>query len=220
MSKKIYEVSPKDQSKTLADFPELWNQSEASKYFDMKGIEKPALQYQKEFLDHIAEFGLSNLYRTQNVMEAITSPSMPYSDVIQVVENFLARLNGASRVLIIDPYFYAKSTKVHIPVILKGLLSQFSSALDEIFIVTNGRKNEINSDIHAAILSVRPKVKIQDFVTDEFHDRFWIDPDKQIGVITGTSLNGLGKKIALVDKLRTSDVKDIVGLAMALGVPL
>lgn len=45
--------------------------------------------------------------------------------------------------------------------------------------------------------------------TSEFHDRFWISNRKK-GFYTGTSLNGVGKRISLINTISEEDVRQIV----------
>jgi hypothetical protein len=100
------------------------------------------------------------------------------------------------------------------------LLSGISGALEEIVFITNGRTTATKADIHTVVNTLNTSVQIRDFSTDEFHDRYWIDPDKNIGIVMGNSLNGLGNKIALIDKLNSDDVAEIVKLAKAIGAPI
>ena len=43
----------------------------------------------------------------------------------------------------------------------------------------------------------------------DFHDRFWI-VDRKNGICSGTSLNGVGKRISLLNEISEEDVRDIV----------
>jgi hypothetical protein len=45
--------------------------------------------------------------------------------------------------------------------------------------------------------------------SNDFHDRFWI-ANRNKGFCTGTSLNGVGKKISLINEIADEDVKDII----------
>lgn len=44
---------------------------------------------------------------------------------------------------------------------------------------------------------------------NDFHDRFWIS-DRKKGFYTGTSFNGVGKRIALINLLSPDDVTEII----------
>lgn len=153
-------------------------------------------------------------------MEDITSPSLNINDIEKMVAQFVSQLDGATRIMIIDPYLYAASDKIDVASLFRNLLGEASSALEEIIFVTNGKNANAKVDIHAAVTALVPGCKIIDVQSDQIHDRFWIDPDAGKGLVMGTSLNGLGRKIALVDKLKTADVAEIVTLARAVGAPV
>ena len=69
--------------------------------------------------------------------------------------------------------------------------------------------------VHAVFEKVVPGVQIKDAVTDKFHDRYWIDADTTRGVIVGTSLNGIGKKVSMIDYASPGDSSELVRLAAA-----
>jgi hypothetical protein len=70
--------------------------------------------------------------------------------------------------------------------------------------------------VHAVLSRLVPTIMIKTVETEEFHDRFWIDPDAHKGLVMGTSLNGVTKKIALIDHLGREDVMQIAALARAM----
>ena len=142
-------------------------------------------------------------------MEEITSPSMSKNDVEAIVERFVRTLFPATRLIIIDPYFYTENAAGDTDSYLTRILGSQASTLKEVFIVSNGT-GSMKAKIQTALSSLAPSVTISDVSTKVFHDRFWLNPDSGSGIIMGTSLNGLGRKIALVDKLNTSDVQDIL----------
>ncbi len=216
----IYTVKPKDDSVFLEDFPKRLHQSGLLNDFEFYQISLPAYSFREEFLDHIAKKGLSSLFYFTVIMEDITSPSMTINDIEKVIAKFLTNLNGAKKLVVIDPYFYSKSKTSDISILFKNLLAGISSDLQEIVFISNGRSTDTKTDIHSAVSSIDSKISIKDFSTDEFHDRYWIDPDNNVGIVMGTSLNGLGKKIALIDKLSSEDVEEIVKLAKAIGAPI
>lgn len=220
MPEYIYEIKSKDDTVTPTVFSEMLLKSGIFKDFDLAEIASPIDTFRNEFLDYISQHGLTSLYKFSTALEDVTSPLMSINDIEKVITKFLSNLSGAKRIVIIDPYIYAKSKTIDAPAVFKNFLSGISRELDEIVFISNGKKNETNASIHAAVNTLNPRTKIQDFATEEFHDRFWIDPDRNIGVVMGTSLNGLGNKIALVDTIRGDDVAVIVDLAKSLGAPL
>ena len=130
---------------------------------------------------------------------------------------FIEKLGEAKNIIIIDPYFYASSNNSAISIFIEAL-SLISSNLEAIHFVTNGRNNDSKSLIHNGVRSIKNSIAINDIVTDKFHDRFWINPEGRKGIVVGTSLNGIGRKIALIDVLNENDVEEICKLAIEEGV--
>lgn len=213
----IIEVTPKSDEVTYVEFVEKMHEMGIFEKFNISQIMLPAYSFREEFLEHIAEHGLSSLFEFNIFMEDITSPSMSINDIEKVVAAFVAKLQGAKKLIIIDPYFFSKSSKTDVAQLFSRLLSQASSNLEEICFITNGRKNEAKNDILSVIDQA---ITVHHVTTDEFHDRYWIDPDANKGIIMGTSLNGLGNKISLIDHIRADDVAEIVKLAKQLGSPI
>lgn len=185
--------------------------------FQMYDIAVPVYEFRDEFLNHIAEHGLSSLYNFEIVMEDITSPSMSVDEIKDVFLKFIEKLNGVKNLVIIDPYFYASSNN-NATGIFSEALTLISEKIENIFFVTNGRNHDNKSSIHASVREVKNSISIQDITTDKFHDRFWINTESKKGIVMGTSLNGLGKKIALIDSLQEDDVEEICNLAKQEGV--
>jgi hypothetical protein len=218
MTKTIIEITPKSDEVTYVDLIDKMHEMEIFEKFNIFQITMPAYSFRHEFLEHIAEYGLSSLFNFNIVMEDITSPSMSINDIEKVAIKFIEKLQGAKKKLvIIDPYFFSKSTNTDVAQLFSRLLSQISSDLEEICFITNGRKNEARSGILSVI---DQKIKVHHVTTDVFHDRYWIDPDNNKGIIMGTSLNGLGNKISLIDRIREEDVAEIAKLAKQEGSPI
>ncbi|MGL6375117.1 hypothetical protein ACSZMY_16495 [Aeromonas hydrophila] len=67
--------------------------------------------------------------------------------------------------------------------------------------------------MHNILKSINSDIKIKDIITDEIHDRFWLDADNSKGIVMGTSLNGVTKKLTLIDYLQPSDAKAVIDIA-------
>ncbi|HFQ5290407.1 TPA: hypothetical protein ACGUPN_004397 [Vibrio vulnificus] len=218
MTYDFLKVKLKDPNGTFEEFHKLLDESGIYKNYDVYPVPFPVYEFANEFLEHVSENGFESLFKYTISMEDITSPSMSLNEVEKIVDKFVMNLDSSKRLLIIDPYFYASSNSSDTVAIFSRLLSNISSSLEEITFVTNGRKIDTKAAMHSALRSIQPTIIIKDFSTDDFHDRFWLDPDRSIGILMGTSLNGLGNKISLIDKLQDQDVKEIVQLAQSLGV--
>lgn len=107
--------------------------------------------------------------------------------------------------IIIDPYFF-NSDKDSYCNLLSSILR--NSNASSIIVITNTSSGHYKS---TCLNKIQKKINININVKDdkEYHDRFWIANRKK-GFLTGTSLNGIGKRIALIDELDDSDTNDII----------
>lgn len=213
----ILEIKQKNSEVTFQNFIELIEKEEISKNFSFNMVVEPALSFREQILNHIYKFGFSSLFNFTLAQEDITTPDMQIDEIEDVIRKFICKLSGAKNLIIIDPYFFAASPKNDVSKLFSRLLSPIADNLEEICFVTNGKKLEAKT----AILSVlNSKIKFHEVTTHEFHDRYWIDPDNHKGIVMGTSLNGIGNKIALIDSLKEFDVKDITTLVRKAGSPI
>lgn len=72
-------------------------------------------------------------------------------------------------------------------------------------------------DVTQLLTRLNPQLLVECSTTGDFHDRVWI-ADETKGLFVGTSLNGIGKRYALVDNLRDEDTKGIVSALRSLGL--
>lgn len=81
------------------------------------------------------------------------------------------------------------------------MILELSDSLQSItFFTTNARKCSTDA-MHNIIKSINQNIITKDIITDKIHDRFWLDADNQKGIVMGTSLNGVTKKLTLIDYL-------------------
>ncbi len=90
-----------------------------------------------------------------------------------------------------------------------GLIEPHLAACSKLRIVTLTEHNTVlASAVLAKLMTIKPSLILELKLTKVFHDSFWI-ADGQRGIFVGTSLNGLGKRYALLDFLQDEDAKDI-----------
>jgi len=167
----------------------------------------PVFYFRQDFLEYISKNGISSLFNFTISLEDITSKSMKVDEIESVILKFITQLNGAEKILIIDPYFYSTDSKSDL---FEKSIKAISSKVQEIILVTSPRHVKNKADIDSKIKLLIPNIILNNITTDDIHDRFWIGIDKKKGVVIGTSFNGIGKKLALVDRISESDVNDIV----------
>lgn len=167
--------------------------------------------------EYIAANGISSLFNFTLTCDAVTHPGIHVDEIEGVVIDFVKKLQGVKNLFIIDPYFYSDDSKC---VALFGrMISVLAERLESITFFTNGKTISKRAAMHSILSEIAPDVVVSDVVTHEFHDRFWIDATKRTGIVMGTSLNGIGKKIALVDQLSGIDAGTIADLAYRLIEP-
>lgn len=108
--------------------------------------------------------------------------------------------NG-NELIIIDPYLAPKNESYEYFSFLTNILN--SSNASNIIIYTNTAKNDldrIKGDLNMPLRVIN---------TTHFHDRFWIANNEK-GFLTGTSLNGIGKRFSLIQTLDAEDVEAIL----------
>lgn len=196
-------------SKDFLEFTERYRAAGLLEDYGLKQVTLPVYEFKDEFIEYISEHGLSALFNMTMVMEDITSPSMSLNQVEAVVTKFVQTLLPATRLVVVDPYFYKPSKTGDTAAYLGRVLGSQAATLQQVYVVSNG-KGSMHANMHAAFDAAAPGVSVSDATTDDFHDRFWINPDAGTGIVMGTSLNGLGNKVALVDKLGNDDVQDIL----------
>ena len=164
--------------------------------------------------ENIIEHGISSLFHYSVTCDEILHPGFHVDEIEKVMLGFVRKLNAAKNLLIIDPFLYSKhSDKVETLNLFERMMGELSKNLETVTLITNGQDTKGKSAMLGVLSKVVPAVQIKDVITDEFHDRFWIDPDNLKGIVMGTSLNGISKKICLVDHISSADVRQIVELA-------
>jgi len=193
-------------------FKEVYQHPKISRDFACVKMDETAI---KDILrNYISKNGISSLFNFTLTCDAVVHPGIHVDEIEAVISGFVRSLNGVKHLLIIDPFLYSDDPDC---VNLFGkLISEISEKLERVTFFTNGKSIAKNTMMHDVLRKTIPAIQIQDVITDKFHDRFWIDPDRRKGVVMGTSLNGIKKKIALIDHLSNFDVKVIADLAYPL----
>lgn len=118
--------------------------------------------------------------------------------------------NGVSDLIVIDPYIYCvkasdsatyieeftRCARIHK---LKKLHIVYSSKHDNTTVIKNGIKNKARE----------ANCSFSETDTDAIHDRIWIG-DRKKGIVIGTSLGGLGRRIAFILDLPKEDFDAIL----------
>jgi len=186
--------------------------------YSVTEISAPQYAFRDYFIDHIVEHGFSSLLNYTVTMEDVTTPSMSINDIEEVFKKYVTKLAPSKKLLIIDPYFYSGNSDSNTHELFVRLISPIIEGLEEIHIVSSNSNGQMKSLMHTEINNKNSDISIFDIQTNKFHDRFWINIDEKKGIVVGTSLNGIGNKISIVDSINKTDVEDLIELAKSEGL--
>lgn len=158
----------------------------------------------------ITENGISSLYNFHITCDAVMHPGITIDEIEMLILGFVNKLDGVKHLIIIDQFFY--SSEATVLDLFQRMIEKLSTHLERVTFFTKSRPHIDRSAMHEVLTRLVPTIAIKTVETEKFHDRFWIDPDAQKGLVMGTSLNGVTKKIALIDLLSRGDVMQIVNL--------
>lgn len=135
--------------------------------------------------------------------EEVLLDNISDDDIINKFNCYLEQIKSeGADLVIIDPY------------ILSGLDLNYTNTLINILKKAKAKKytiitdqNNIDNTCKNNILKEFPNIEI--IYTKKIHDRFWIC-NRKTGFYVGTSLNGIGRKLTLINLLKKSEVTTIV----------
>jgi hypothetical protein len=122
----------------------------------------------------------------------------------------LSLMDPADELLIIDPYIFPPhgADAGYIP-FLREVFGSTIQKVNRVRIVSGtSRSAAVETDFRAMLEAVKPGVGYDAKYSDVFHDRFWIG-DGAKGIVVGTSLNGVGRRYALMDYIGDEDTAAI-----------
>ncbi|MBB1269124.1 hypothetical protein [Shewanella sp. SR44-3] len=211
MDRKLYlSVSKKTEGDLSDFFGELHKHKIVDKY-DVGIVSDPVYYFRQNFIDEVVNNGFSSMLKFSIAMDDITTPSMHIDDIELVFHKFVMTLKPIKTLIIIDPYFYPKISDIdEISKKFIGLISPIINDLKKIIVISNGN-NKFSIDGYISKLhEVNQNLEVNNHFSNDFHDRFWLNAVENKGIVVGTSVNGIGKKISLVDSLASSDVEQVL----------
>ena len=177
-------------------------------------ISDPFIYFREQFIEEITKIGFSTFLKLESLNEELTTPRTPTNKIISSLIKYLENIGIDKELIIIDPYFFAPSAGTDYFTTVSEILSPFLNTLKELRIVTasNGQafSSETKNGIESELQKISPSLEVHHSNSNNLHDRFWISNKRKKGILTGTSLNGLGKKYAIVDYIKEEDVANIV----------
>lgn len=167
--------------------------------------------YLTEIREYILENGVSSLLTVESIYESFVPQGLGIDKIIAILQKYLDKVVIDNELIIIDPYLFAPNRDFTYAQTIFDLLDKYLTVVDTLIIITNNRVDHaLKATIEVELKLRKPALSIVHKMTENYHDRFWISNGRQKGIVTGTSLNGLGRKFALIDRLNTRDVREII----------
>lgn len=150
----------------------------------------------------LSEYMQSKNY--ESVEEQILWKNMTDNEKTDTFSEKLRQIGSDNNELIIvDPYLFSTSDSVYCE-LLSNIIKKSNSK--PVVVITDDRHYTAES---FQLVQSNVSASIELKFSSDFHDRFWI-VDRINGICSGTSLNGVGKRISLLNEISEEDVKDIV----------
>lgn len=118
-------------------------------------------------------------------------------------ENLIKIDSKGAELIIVDPYIFSSEQDDY----CKMFASLLNLSKAETIIIITDERNYKKASYEKISSKMNKDIQIK--YSDDFHDRFWIANRKK-GFYTGTSFNGIGKKISLINMIHPDDVKEII----------
>ncbi len=161
------------------------------------------------------EDGISSVMSIVSIQESLmhktTNPQHKFL-IVDMLREKLSKFLPQKELIIVDNYIFPRklNDKVEYFHMLEDVFRPAVEQIESlIFVTKKGFNQDLYSEFRNILLDLNPNLSIECNITDDFHDRFWIT-DRQDGLFIGTSLNGIGKRYALVDTIEEDDVEEIV----------
>lgn len=130
---------------------------------------------------------------------------------------FLQKICPTKDFVVIDNYFFHVNQKDEADYLNRclGLFKDILPKIEKFDFVINKKRSGYNTNLinqlTKAFCNMNPNLSISVRDTDIFHDRIWLS-DLSRGIFVGTSLNHIGKRYALVDKIHEDDCHEIANI--------
>lgn len=165
----------------------------------------------------LKERGPTGILSIRRLLEAVlpkTDESDPkaFEMLVQTLRDKLLALNPAHKLILVDSYLFprVRDRRGYLEM-FEDILSPVINQIQEVKFITSSDHfdSSLWEDVKQILQRVNPRLSTSYALSNHFHDRFWI-VDESRGLFVGTSLNGLGKRYALVDNISEDDTRAII----------
>lgn len=146
--------------------------------------------------------------RLELINESIAKPS-DISDIASFMINTLGGLSArGNTVVVTDDYLFKPKNDNQYEINLKAILKSLSAKE----VIHYGEGSKINQQLFNNVKKFLKKngTTLTHKDISDFHDRFWIIKETNRGVLIGTSLNGVGKKLFYYNEIENIDAVEVL----------
>ena len=169
---------------------------------------------QDDVVAYLTEIGLANFINLESLNEAVVEKGAPQNRIIPVLQKYLTKIGIDTELILVDPFFFAPTSVPNYAEFIEEIFRPFLPLINEFIIITTDIASKTNVAIKTDIINrfkvIKPGLNVTHRTTAECHDRFIISHGREKGMLIGTSFNGLGNKLALIDRINTTDVRVLV----------
>lgn len=195
----------------FTDFVVEYSNNPILQKFDIKILQERHLYDSESIKELIVEKGQTALLKEELLLEHLVVTGTPQNIIVKILQRYLDKVEIDNELIIVDPYLYPSRHPANYSQFVIDILSKYLPTITDLRLVTASNYNRtIKTQIETDLQNLRPGLRISHQTSDDYHDRYWISKGREKGIIIGTSLNGLGNKYSLVDRLNTTDVRQIV----------
>lgn len=138
------------------------------------------------------------------VKEKVMWKHMTNDEKTDVYYRYLNNIgSNNNELIIIDPYLFATDEMDYCK-LLSDIIQK--SNPKEVIVITD-KTHCKDSSLQSVESNIKMHIDLK--YSSDFHDRFWI-VKRTKGICTGTSLNGIGKRISIINEIPDEDIKDLV----------
>lgn len=165
---------------------------------------------EEEIRRTLVERGISSIWQTVIFQEALLPRTPDVPALVAILREMLERLTPKSEFVVVDRYLFSKQYSSDYLDTLVEVLEPVVRGVQELRVITSPNHDvQLRHALEQRLRDLNPGCHFKLCCSERFHDRFWI-ADGDRGLFVGTSLNGLGCRYALADKLAADDVCQIM----------
>ena len=167
----------------------------------------------------LVERGISSVWQTVAFQEALLPCTPDVPALVAILREMLEKLAPKSEFVVVDRYLLPRQPYAtdYLDTLVQALEPAVRSVKELLVVTSTKHDAQLRQALQQRLRVLNPGCCFRHCCSESFHDRFWI-ADRTQGLFLGTSLNGLGRRYALADRLADDDVRQIMAALASEGL--